>query len=218
MIRLTSSPTPEALSRLESCSRRAREAADAGEELPDAVSNCYRHPDVKASILNETAEKCAYCESKFAHVHWGDVEHIKPKNRFPGQFLDYDNLTLACAICNNKKSDYYREDAPILHPYVDTPEDHLVGLGPLLWHRNGSPVGQRSIDLLKLNREGLRERRLECIERLSALVDRYLREPVGPIKSTLGAQIRHEAADAAEFALVVRSFLHSTYNLQWTTV
>ena len=107
MIRLTSAPTAEALVRLEGCSRRAREAHDAGVEPPDSLSNCYRHADVKASILNETAEKCAYCESKVTHVYWGDVEHIKPKDLFPWHRLDYDNLTLSCAICNNNKNSYY---------------------------------------------------------------------------------------------------------------
>ena len=168
---------------------------------------------MKASIFRETAEKCAYCESKFTYAYWGDVEHIIPKKRFPRHSLDYDNLTLACAICNNKKGTYCNEEAPIVYPYVDMPEDHLVGLGPLLWSRNGSPPGQRTIDLLDLNRNGLRERRLECIQNLSALADRYIREPDGPVKRTLGAQIRHEAADSAEFALVSRSFLLATYNI-----
>ena len=139
MIRLTSIPTPEALARLRVCAQHAQEAEEADQDIPEVVRNCYRHQEVKTSIVEETAEKCAYCESKITHVYWGDVEHIKPKNQFPENRLDYENLTLECAIRNNKKSDYYNEEAPLLNPYEDTPEDHLVGLGPLLWQRNGSP-------------------------------------------------------------------------------
>jgi uncharacterized protein (TIGR02646 family) len=215
MIRLNSTPTANALLRLQECSRLAREAAQSGIEPPNSIRNCYRHIDVKTSIVRDTAGKCAYCESKITHVYWGDVEHIKPKDRFPEQSLDYDNLTLACAICNNNKSDYYNEDAPILHPYVDNPEEHVIGLGSLLWHRNGSCSGQRTIDLLELNREALLERRLECLQRLSALADRYVREPNGPIKSLLKTQLRNEVVNSSEFALVARSFLRATYNFHW---
>ncbi len=98
------------------------------------------------------------------------------------------------------------------------PEDHLVGLGPLIWHRNGSATGQRSITLLDLNRYGLNERRRECLERLSALADRYINEPDGPIRRVLETQIRDEVADSAEFALAARSFLRATYNLQWNAI
>ncbi len=215
MIRLVSTPSSEALAQLEVSSRQLREAEDAGVSPPEAVRKCYRHPDVKSSLVRETSEKCAYCESKITHVYWGDVEHIKPKGRFPESALDYENLTLACAICNNKKSDYWNDEAPILDPYVDDPADHLVGLGPLLWHCDGSQSGKRTIDLLELNRAGLREKRLECLDRLSALVDRYKREPEGPIKEGLAAQLREETVDCAEFALVTRSFLRATCGAQW---
>ena len=218
MIRLTSTPTAEAVVRLENCAGRAHELENLGQNLPDAVANCYRHQDVKASIINETAGKCAYCESRITHVYWGEVEHIKPKNPFPESRLDYDNLTLACAICNNKKGDYYSEETPILHPYDDIPADHLVGLGALIWHRNASPRGQRTIVLLDLNRAALNERRFECIQRLSELADRYINEPDGRIKNALGAQIRDEVADAAEYALVARSFLLATYDLRWDAI
>jgi 5-methylcytosine-specific restriction endonuclease McrA len=214
MIRLVSAPTPEALARLDECSSLAREAEDANENPSDAVRKCYRHPAVKSSIVRETSGKCAYCESKITHVYWGDVEHIKPKTRFPELRLKYDNLTFACAICNNNKAEYWSDEAPILDPYADIPVDHLVGLGPLLWHRGGSAQGQRTIDLLDLNRNGLRERRFECIQRLSPLVDRYKREPDGPIKEALAMQLRHETADSNEFALAIRSFLRATCDLQ----
>ena len=214
MIRLVSDPTEQALARLNRCEAQAREAQEAGRPLTDSVERCYRHVDVKSAILRETAEKCAYCESKVTHVYWGDVEHLKPRRRFPEYQFNYNNLTLACAVCNNKKGDYWLEEAPIVDPYVEEPADHLLGLGPLLWHRNGSPTGQRTIDLLDLNRERLRERRLECLERLSALVDRYQGEPPGPVKDSIERQLREEIAATAEFALVARWFLRSTCGIQ----
>jgi hypothetical protein len=214
MIRLVSAPSVASLARLSGCEARAKEAVDAGEVPPVAVNNCYRHPEVKASIVKETFDKCAYCESKITHVYWGDVEHIEPKVSVPNKRFDYENLTLACAICNNSKGDYYNQQAPILNPYVDEPKEHLVGLGPFVWHRNGSATGQRTIDLLVLNRDALNERRLECLQRLTALVDRYCKEPAGAIKQILAAQIGEETADSAEYALIARSFLLAAYALE----
>lgn len=215
MIALDSSPTPGALTRLATAEAQRQECQANGTPLPAGVASAYRHADVKGPILVETSEKCAYCESHITHVYYGDVEHIEPKSSVPAGMFDYDNLTLACAICNGRKSNYYAPAAPILNPYQDEPDDHLVGLGPLVWHRSGSQVGQRTVTLLDLNREQLRERRMETLERVSALADRYTHEPNGPVKSTLLKQLRDEVAPEAEFAMAVRWMLLVTHNLDW---
>jgi uncharacterized protein (TIGR02646 family) len=54
--------------------------------------------------------KCAYCESYYADVYDGDVEHFRPKGRVkektpqkPGYYWlanDWDNLLLSCQHCN----------------------------------------------------------------------------------------------------------------------
>jgi uncharacterized protein (TIGR02646 family) len=80
-----------------------REAA--GETPTRTEATHYRHPDIKAALVAETHNKCAYCESKLQHIHHGDVEHIFPKSRDPSRMLKWDNLTLACEVCNQNKSD-----------------------------------------------------------------------------------------------------------------
>lgn len=207
MIRLVSSPTAAALVRLAKCKERIAQAEAASEEPPESAAKCYRHREVKDSILTETAGKCAYCEAKMTHVDWGDVEHIRPQEHFPELSLDYDNLTLSCAICNNNKSSYYNEKAPIIDPYTGDPGDHLVGIGALIWHRHGSKVGQRTVTLFQLNREGLNEQRWEHLQLLSGLADRFMVEPEGPIKEVLANEMRVLIADTAEFTLAARSFL-----------
>ncbi|MCH7813832.1 MAG: TIGR02646 family protein [Planctomycetes bacterium] len=44
---------------------------------------------------------CAYCEENDK----GEVDHFRPKSRFPDQVYRWDNWVLACHTCNNKKSD-----------------------------------------------------------------------------------------------------------------
>lgn len=42
---------------------------------------------------------CAYCEA-FCK---GDVDHFRPKSRYPEQVYVWANWVLACPVCNNKK-------------------------------------------------------------------------------------------------------------------
>ena len=56
---------------------------ESGENVPDSILRRYAHGEIKAAVKGETYEKCAYCESKIAHVAPGDIEHIKPKSKYP---------------------------------------------------------------------------------------------------------------------------------------
>jgi hypothetical protein len=40
----------------------------AGTKPTDSEKARYRHAEVKAALLVETVEKCAYCESKLRHI------------------------------------------------------------------------------------------------------------------------------------------------------
>lgn len=214
MIELFSTPSEQATLRLEQCNSRRAEAERAGLAVSISVKSCYRHEDVKSSIREETNGKCAYCESVVGHVYFGDVEHILPKSIFDDLMLDYDNLTYVCAVCNNNKSDYYSDDRPLINPYTDDPSQHLVGLGPLVWHNNASAMGRLAVGILKLNRPKLIEKRQEHIKLISELADRYSNEPDGPYKRVLAAELR-DYASRGEFALIVRSFLKATHELEW---
>jgi len=76
-----------------------------GESLP-VDGELYRA--LKASLKKYFQDKCAYCESEFAHVSWGDVEHFRPKREVAGEahpgyyWLAYSesNLLPSCALCN----------------------------------------------------------------------------------------------------------------------
>ena len=71
--------------------------------------------------LKKVFVKCAYCESNYAAVYDGDVEHFRPKGRIkekkpqiPGYYWlanDWDNLFLACQHCNQRRKHIlYGED------------------------------------------------------------------------------------------------------------
>src|SRR5687767_3753304 len=99
--------------------------------VPAAAATRYQHADIKSTLASETAEKCAYCQSKVPHIYPGACEHISPKARCPELIVAWENLTYACFECNREKGDYYDETAPLLNPYMDDPREHLRFCGPL---------------------------------------------------------------------------------------
>jgi uncharacterized protein (TIGR02646 family) len=83
----------------------------------------YAHKTVKSSLEEIQNYKCCFCESKYKHVAFGDVEHFRPKayvmyaeaeanlSVLPGYFwlaYDWSNLLVSCEICNRTmKKNYF---------------------------------------------------------------------------------------------------------------
>lgn len=214
MISLESQPSQDALTRLAHFEAQRREALEAGGTMPASVAKGYRHPVVKACIVTETSGKCAYCESKMTHVSWGDVEHLLCKAKYPDRVFEYENLTLACSICNVNKGDYDDPDHALLNPYCDEPERCLVALGQLIWARPGNQRAETTILVLRLNRPDLVERRLRRLKDIALLADKYATSPSGPLKEALGAQLQEEMQPSSEFSFVIRGYLERILDLE----
>lgn len=61
---------------------------------------------------------CAYCsihENEWGGLRHFQVEHFRPKRRFPQLIVDYENLLYACDVCNCYKGDDWPSDDPLTH-------------------------------------------------------------------------------------------------------
>jgi len=181
-----------------------------GQAIPDSLATSYRDRDIKLLLQKETADKCAYCESKITHVDYGDVEHIIPKVKRPDLRFDYSNLTYACSVCNTKKGDYHDDAAPLLNPYIDAPEEHLLAVGPMLMRLPTSDKGLVTQKRLDLNRAPLIERRTERLESIGTLMDQVARANSTAVRQVLLDQIGQESADDKEYAFIVQGFVNCT--------
>lgn len=148
-----------------------------GEKPTNTEKTRYRHPQVKAALIDETKGKCAYCESKLLHIHHGDVEHIYPKSLAPEKSFEWENLTLACEICNQNKSNKDPLIEAIIDPYVIDPVEHLVFMGTLIFDL-GTPHGISTREILDLNRAELVERRKEHLEKIMGIYQTLLRTDI----------------------------------------
>ena len=85
-----------------------------------------RHESVKEALRKAQHDKSAFCESKFSHVGYGDVEHFRPKKGYrqreglplqrPGYYwlaYEWGNLFFSCQLCNQR---FKRNLFPLLHP------------------------------------------------------------------------------------------------------
>ena len=178
-----------------------------GVEVPYALASSYKAKDIKEFLRRETADKCAYCESKVPHIDHGDVEHILPKSIFPHLQFDYENLTYACGVCNTKKGSFYDAATPLLNPYKDLPEDHLMPVGPMVLRVPTSDRGLLTEKKLDLNRSDLVERRQERLEATATLVDQMVRTKSHAIREVLREVIEKECSADKEYSLVVRGYV-----------
>lgn len=161
MIRLHKGPTPSILV--------ANAYAWTAAFALNKAQRHYAHRDIRDKLRIESYGKCAYCESRMEHVSYSHIEHVLPKSAFPALVCDWDNLVLACTVCNTNKGNYYDRDCLLLNPYVDNPSEHLKWLGPMVCYRT-EDRGRITIGVLDLNRGELVYQRTQRLQRAQDIV------------------------------------------------
>jgi uncharacterized protein (TIGR02646 family) len=171
-----------------------------------SVKSKYNNAQIKSALVSETHGKCAYCETKILHTQYGDIEHFVPKSLQPSKAFEWDNLTLACKVCNTLKSDRDPSANDIIDPYNQDPECHLDFCGAVLFAKN-SKRGHETKAKLSLNRAELCERRKEALERLLSLVENAVFDhlTLSARKAIYDDFVRTELADDAQFAAMARA-------------
>lgn len=205
MIRLKKIAAPGTLTKnAEAWTKNLLDKIAAGEQPTAAEKARYRHPDIKAALVQETHGKCAYCESKLLHIHHGDVEHVYPKSLDPARTFEWDNLTLACEVCNQNKSNKDPLVENIIDPYHADPSDHLLFFGPLIFP--STPAGISTRALLDLNRGELCERRKEKLEGLMMVYETLTRGdlPLPTRRAIFLNLVQTDAAPSAPYSAMAR--------------
>ena len=205
MIRLTKDAEPQIL--LDNARAWTNELVAAiqnGDDVSSLRAKRYGHRDIKSALIKETNEKCAYCESKPLHVDYGDVEHIVPKSVDPLVTYQWDNLTIACSVCNTNKSN----TQGLIDPYNDDPSAMIEFHGPWVSHLPGADIGRLTILILKLNRTPLMERRSEKIKALRDQLDTIVAVADQNVRATLVEAIVSEARQVSnEFSACLSAFI-----------
>ena len=113
---------------------------------------------LKEALLEEQENSCCpYCETEI-NLNDSQIEHIKPKDKFPRLLTSYDNL-IACCIeskrCGNSKANKW--DELFINPVTENPEDYFkydIKTGkiiPIFKDGEKNKKANYTIDLLNLN-------------------------------------------------------------------
>jgi uncharacterized protein (TIGR02646 family) len=107
-------------------------------------STIYGDPSVKDALRAAQHGKCAFCESSFGHVAYGDVEHFRPKAGYkqrpedglgrPGYYwlaYEWGNLFYSCQLCNQR---FKQNLFPLANPHrrAKSHRDDIALENPLL--------------------------------------------------------------------------------------
>ena len=200
----------------------------------------YRTDEVKTALLTIHHGKCCYCEKRLERREL-QVEHFRPKRAVrqlrgvaderPGYFwlaYSWHNLFLACAACNGEKSttfpledpgkrarshhdDLALEGAELVNPEDDDPRDHLYFKEEVPCH--WTPKGWRTIEVLDLRRDDLRELRFSYLKKMKLLrfmlghsVDQNQTEGVRRVACVLKDAMR----ESAKFSSMVMDLFEPT--------
>ncbi len=135
----------------------------------------YNHYEVKKELKDMFSSKCAYCESHVTHIDYGEIEHFKPKSKFPNSCFDWDNLLLGCSICNGalfkgNKFPEAMEGGPFINPVKENPNDFFeFDFDPNTGTANVVPKktrGKTTEEELGLNREDLVKHRSAVVRKM----------------------------------------------------
>lgn len=172
---------------------------------PEALTTNYKHPDNKGALQRACADKCMYCESKVTATYFGDVEHLKPVDRFPQLKFTWENLGYVCAKCNNSKRAKWSEETPFINPFDEDPHEHLAAFGFFVSHRRGSERGEYTHREIDLNRSELVERRRERAISLRNLHDKAMRTANVALRMAALAELDRELEANAEYSMVSKA-------------
>lgn len=119
--------------------------------------------------------RCMYCEDS----QGTDIDHFRPRRRYPEHAFDWSNYLLACSHCNsNQKRDQFPLDEhgqPLLiDPTAEDPGEHLLLTTTSGKFQKLTRKGETSIRVFGLDRDLLEKGRKKTWDGLVlALVPRY---------------------------------------------
>lgn len=147
------------------------------------IENRYNQTEVKDALKIMFNKKCAFCESHITHIDYGQIEHFKPKSKYPKLCFEWNNFLLSCPICNGKsnKGDKFplkKDGGPFINPVVEKPEDFLkfefdtITKTFLIFPKNTRAI--TTIKELGLNRDDLVENRTIELSKIIFMLDLVL--------------------------------------------
>lgn len=108
----------------------------------------------KKYIIKDFNNKCGYCDDldKFNGGYRNyQIDHFKPKNKFPDLETTYDNLVYCCPFCNRAKWDKWEDKDGFIDPCCDEYDNHISRNDKGQIQYDTTPQGKYIYENLKLH-------------------------------------------------------------------
>ncbi|HEU4404114.1 MAG TPA: HNH endonuclease [Polyangiaceae bacterium] len=186
-----------------------------GKKAPEFPA-VWRDGQVKRAISKMSNGYCAYCQTSVSANHPGkvpgQVEHFKPKSRFPTLAYDVNNYFLVCGACNLKKHDQWPRGGYVRPDRADPAKRFVFDEdGSIRAARSRDVQAQQTIDDFGLQRRGLKKlRRVMIKAQLRTLrltlqlprvrltkrqLDRWLVKPFSPLSEAVNQNVQRVCAE-----------------------
>ena len=176
---------------------------------PEKLKADYKFKDNKKALKDSSFGKCMYCESTVSHIDHGDVEHIKPKSKFPSEMYNWSNLGFACIRCNREcKNDEY--DPELINPYDIDPMNYMYFCGCFIRAKGGNNRGRITIAVIHLNRPDLLSKRMETITLFQELITRFQTTVNMTEKKAIEKLIEEYIKEDKEYSACKKAFWEAT--------
>jgi len=173
----------------------------------------YKKEDVKTALIDMYNGLCCYCESDFGGSSYENIEHYKPKSKFPELSFEWDNLHLACQRCNTNKSDKWELKGPhFIDPVEDNPDEHFdYNFCSIIAKTERGVYTIKEIDL---NREALDYARLKVAGKIMKLLDAHSRIDDKIEKYNRLIEIEEYLKEGTAYLTMCRSLIKKYKSLQ----
>jgi uncharacterized protein (TIGR02646 family) len=158
-------------------------------------------------------ERCMYCQDS----HGTDIEHFKPKARFPGTMYHWENMLLCCTECGRFKGEEYpctRDGSPLLiDPSKEDPWEYLD-----FEQRTGNITARYSRDRNEYSPKGIETVKILHLDRRGALSSLYRKSNktlVEKVYTLIGVTIKDVEEEASklidiDFAGLLGWYIHGS--------
>jgi uncharacterized protein (TIGR02646 family) len=128
---------------------------------------------LKEQLIDEQDGLCCYCEVGIKADQSSNIEHLKPRSKFPKSEFKYANLLASCVhgdSCNAKKQGWYSDK--MVTPLQSNCQKRFTYTqnGQIIPVKESDSHAQNTIDELGLNCPRLRDRRKSIIKALEAML------------------------------------------------
>jgi len=135
------------------------------------------YTELRKELISQQDNLCCYCEVALTEEIDAHIEHLKDQDHYPNERYKFNNLLASCqkkdSCGHNKKNGYFKE---MITPLDKHCQSHFTytGRGKIIPKDENDKIAQDTIDLLGLDCQRLRDRRLSIILALKGCNIDYL--------------------------------------------